>query len=348
MIIRYLLTGLAGTLALAQGAPESARSIPWQPAWELTLRGDRFTGLEDAPGTLDRTGAQLRLRWTVPWHGMELVAGTRSALGSDGNRFNAERFDQQPSNGTQLDLARAEWLGTAPAWFGRVRLGFQDNLLLATAGLWDRDLRFLGAAAAGGWRSPGGLVQEAGLRAEAGRVRHLLGGGMDLAGLQAVLKLDTGAWSWTAHAARWRLAWDPGPERLEALPGKTGRQRLDLDAWGAGTHWLGPVLVEASAMGARNPDTGETSAELQGSIGSLERPWRARLLATWQRLSATGTLYPVNGDDWWYFRAARGTRLALDLALPRRWVAGFAYMRQREDGASGLIVRRSLTFTKKF
>lgn len=350
MELRRWLPVLAGTLALAQGGPpfDPAPSRPWPPAWEFTARTDRLTGPDAGPDGLGRTGAQLRLRWTVPWRSLEFTAGSRSALGSDGNRFNGLRWDQQPSNGTRWDLARAEWTGSAPAWFGRVRLGFQENLLLASQAVWDRDLRFLGGAAAVGWRSPGGRIPEAGLRAEAGRVRHLLGGDVRLAAIQGLLKAEAGPWSFTAHAARWHLAWDQGPARLGPLPGRAGRQAMDLDAWGAGVRRLGPVLLDLQAMQARNPATGATSEEFQAGAGGLERPWRPRVQGTWQRLSATGTLYPVNGDQWWYYRAARGARLEVSLPLPRRWLLAFAYLRQREDGAGDVVIRRGWTLAKRF
>jgi hypothetical protein len=349
-MIRSWLPVLAGTLALAQGGPPFVPDRPpvWQPEWEFSAHTDRLTGSDAGPDGLGRTGAQLRLRWTAPWRSLDLAAGTRSAAGSDGNRFNGPRWDQQPSNGTRLDLARVQWTGSAPAGFGRIRLGFQDNLLLASQALWDRDLRFLGGAAAGGWRSAGGRIPEAGLRAEAGRVRHLLGGEVRLAAVQGVLKIDTGPWSVTAHAARWHLAWNPGPGRLAPRPGTAGRQSLDLDAWGAGVRRLGPVPLDIQAMQARNPDTGATSEELMAGVGGLERPWRPRIQGTWQRLSATGTLYPVNGDQWWYFRAARGARLELSLPLPRRWLLSFAYLSQREDGTGDTAVRRGWTLTKRF
>ena len=341
---------LAAALAPAQEAlpfPED-RPSPWLPAWELSLRGDRISGpVSGLP--IQREDLALRLRWTAqrgPWRA---VAGTRSALGSDGDRLNGVRWDQQPSNGTRLDLARLELTGVTPRTFGALNLGFQESGLLAGPGLWDRDLRFLGAGASAGGRTDGPL-QEASLRAAAGRVRTLLGGDLDLAAGQAVLKLDTGPWSWTAYGGLWQISWKAGPERLQALPGHAGdpRQRLRLAAWGAETRWNHPVPLEARWSAARNPATGERSEAFQVLAGSREWTWRPQLGLTWQRLSATGTLYPVNGDDWWFYRSAQGTRLDLALPLPGRWLLGLACLRQREDGETYVVERRTVQVMKRF
>lgn len=343
------MTLLAATLAAAQEAgpfPEE-RPSPLRPAWELTLRGDRISGL-DSGSAIQRADLQLRLRWSAHWDNLRLEAGTRSALGSDGNRFNADRWDQQPSNGTQLDLARLDLTGVTARTFGTVRLGFQENGLLASQSLWDRDLRFLGAGASAGVRSDGPL-QEAGLRAEGGRVRTILGGDLDLAAGQAVLKLDTGAWSWTAHGGLWRISWNGGPERLEALPGNgSGRQRLTLAAWGAGLRWYRPTPLEFQWFGSRNRATGEDSEEFQAIAGGRERAWRPQFRFTWQRLSSTGTLYPVNGDEWWFYRRAKGPRFDLALPLPGRWLVALVYLRQREDGADYQVQRRLVSVMKRF
>jgi hypothetical protein len=278
------------------------------------------------------------------------VAGTRSALGSDGNQFNPPRWDQQPSNGTQVDLAHADLSWVAERTFGGVRLGFQENGLVASQALWDRNLRLLGGGGTAGFRDTEGLVQEASLRGVAGRVRTILGGRVDVAAGQAVLKLDTGPWSWTAHAGRWGLSWDPGPARLRPLPGHgvTDRQRMVLDAGGASGKWNTAFPLEVRWSGSRNRETGETSEEVQATVGSRERVYWPQLSLTWQRLSSTGTLYPVNGDEWWFYRRARGPRCDLSLPLPHRWVATFTLLRQRSDGEDYLITRTMLVLVKRF
>ncbi|GLH69959.1 hypothetical protein GETHPA_14920 [Geothrix rubra] len=329
-------------------APEPAD--PWRPRWELTLRGDRLSDPGDPTEDFRRAGLQLRLRWAWDQDALHLEAGTRSAMGSDGNRFNAPRWDQQPSNGTQLDLARAAVAWTSERAFASLSAGLQENGLLASQAIWDRDLRFLGAESRVGFRDAAGRVQEAGFRAAAGRVRTVQGGRVDLAAGQAVLQLDTGPLSWTAHVGRWTLAWDPADERLRRLPGHdpAARQRLVLDAAGASGTWHAVFPLEARWFGARNRDTGETSEELQALAGSRERTWWPQLAFTWQRLSSTGTLYPVNGDEWWFYRRARGPRLDLSLPLPGNWIATFVCLRQTAEGEDYRVTRSMLVLLKRF
>jgi hypothetical protein len=352
MPIRRWTLLLAAAAAFGQEAvpfPQEP-SGPWKPAWELSLRADQLSNPVETRTSFHRDDLQLRLRWSWELEPLRFVAGTRSALGSDGNQFNPPRWDQQPSNGTQVDLAHADLSWVAERTFGGVRLGFQENGLVASQALWDRNLRLLGGGGTAGVRDTEGLVQEASLRGVAGRVRTILGGRVDVAAGQAVLKLDTGPWSWTAHAGRWGLSWDPGPARLRPLPGHgvTDRQRMVLDAGGASGKWNTAFPLEVRWSGSRNRETGETSEEVQATVGSRERVYWPQLSLTWQRLSSTGTLYPVNGDEWWFYRRARGPRCDLSLPLPHRWVATFTLLRQRSDGEDYLITRTMLVLVKRF
>jgi hypothetical protein len=237
-----------------------------------------------------------------------------------------------------------------PRTFGRFSLGFQENGLLASQALWDRDLRFLGASGSAGLRSLDGVLQEASARMAVGRVRNVLGGNGDLAAGQLVLKLDTGPWSWTAHAGRWALSWDPGDERLRRLPGHDplARQRMVVDEAGASGIWHAVLPLEAKGFWSMNRETKETSQELQVIAGSHERVYWPQLSYTWQRLSSTGTLYPVNGDEWWWYRRARGPRFDLSLALPGRWTASLVYLEQTFDGETYHATRKLLVLAKRF
>lgn len=352
MPIRRWTLPLVAVLAHGQETsplpPEAGGS--WRPAWELTLRGDRLSDAGYEPESFRRVDLQLRLRWAWESGNLRLEAGTRSALGSDGNRLNADRWDQQPSNGNQVDVAKATWTELSERAFGSLTLGFQESGLLAPQALWDRNLRFLGAGGRFGLRSPGGLVQEAGFRVAAGRVRDVLGGRVNLLAGQLVLKLDTGPWSWTAHADRWGLAWDAGDERLRALPGHDPalRQRMTVEAVGVSATWHAALPLEVGWSGSRNRETGETAEEAQLALGSRQRVYWPQLALTWQRLSSTGTLYPVNGDEWWYYRGARGPRVDLALPLPDRWLVAVVYLRQRYDGADESIARTLLVLQKRF
>jgi hypothetical protein len=352
MPLRPWTLTLVAALAFGQESvpftPEQPQ--PWLPAWELTLRGDQLSNPVETSDDFRRADLQLRLRWSWDVDALHLMAGTRSAVGSDGNRLNAARWDQQPTNGTQLDMAHGGLAWSRERAFGALSLGLQENGLLVSQALWDRDLRFLGVAGSMGLQGKDGILQEAGLRAEAGRVRNILGGRMDLAAGQAVLKVDTGAWSWAAHAGRWKLSWDAGGERRFRLPGHSplDRQVLVLDAGGASVKWNSVLPLEARWFQSSNRDTRDTSEEVQVTAGSRERTYWPLVSFTWQRLSSTGTLYPVNGDEWWFYRSARGPRLETALPLPGQWLASFIYLRQRADGDAYWITRRMLVLVKRF
>ncbi len=352
MLIRPWIFPLAAAIAFGQEVapfwPESRE--PWKPAWEVTLRGDQLSNPVETADGFRRVGLQLRLRWSWELESLRFVAGTRSAMGTDGNQFNAPRWDQQPSNGTQVDVAHADLSWVAERTFGTLSLGFQENGLVASQALWDRDLRFLGAGALAGVRDTQGVLPEASLRAAVGRVRNVLGGQGDLAAGQIVVKLETGPWSWTAHAGRWSLAWDPGEERLRRLPGHDPmeRQRMVVDETGATGKWNTVFPLETRWFRSKNRDTGETSEEVQATAGSRERVYWPQVAFTWQRLSSTGTLYPVNGDEWWFYRRARGPRFDLSLPLPGGWVATFVYLRQRSDGDDYRVTRKMVVLVKRF
>jgi hypothetical protein len=249
-----------------------------------------------------------------------------------------------------LDVALGSASWVTERSFAALSLGFQENGLISSQSIWDRDLRFLGAGVVAGVRDVEGLLQEASVRAVVGRVRNILGGDLELAAGQVVLKLDTGAWSWTGYAGRWHLEWDAGVERLRRLPGNaaTGRQRTLVDAGGASGKWNAVLPWELRWFGSRNSKTKETSAEWQLTAGSRERVHWPQASFTWQRLSSTGTLYPVNGDEWWFYRRARGPRFDLSLPLSSHWVATLVYLRQRAEGADYLVTRKILSLTKRF
>lgn len=344
-------------LAVASALAQTVEPLPREPAWwepqmELRLRLDRITEADQEE--VDRASAQLRLRWQGGgqdgWEPFRYAFGTRSALGSDGNRLNLRRWDQQPSNGTRLDLAHAGIQAHSERAFGDLRLGFQESRLLAPEALWDRDLRFLGLGLRAGLRDGAGRIPEAGIRFATGRVRTLQGGNVDLAAGQAVLKVETGPVSWTAHAGRWAITWDRGFARTRPVPGHTAdlRQRLRLDAYGASATWNGLFPVEIRAYGQRNRETGEDGTEVQAVVGSLERPYWPRLSVTWQRLSQSGTLYPVNGDQWWFYWNARGHRYEFALPLRDRWFVSLIYLHHQDYDAAYPTERRMVTVTKRF
>lgn len=348
---RWLLPLIAAT-AFGQEAPSyfPETSDRGHFAYELTLWRDQVEDPRTPSISFNRLGAQLRLRWTWEQDGLRLVAGSRSAMGTDGNRFNLPRWDQQPSNGTQLDVAHADLSWVTAQTFGILRLGFQENALVASQAMWDQDLRFLGAGGIAGVRDLEGVLGEASLRGAAGRVRDILGGDVDLAAVQGVLKTDVGPTSWTLHAGRWGLAWDPGSARLRRLPTAStmDRQRLVVDAAGVSATWHAALPMACSWSASRDRATGETSGEAQVSVGSRERVYWPHLAYTWQRLSATGSLYPVNGDEWWFYRRARGPRVDLVVPLRGHWLVSLSVIQQRPENVAGLSTRSLLTLTRRF
>ena len=352
MTIRPWLVSLAAAAAFGQEVvPFGAEPVdPWKPAWELTLRSDQLVDPGEPSDRFHRVGGWLRLRWTWETEGLRLVGGVRSALGSDGNQFNAARWDQQPSNGSQVDVAHGDVAWASERTFGTLSLGFQENGLLASQAIWDRKLRLLGAGGTVGYRGAGTGLQEVSIRAVAGRVRDVMVGKIDVAAAQVVLKADTGPWSWTAHAGRWNLSWEPGDERLRRLPGHdpNARQRLVLDEAGASGTWHAIVPLEARWFWSENRATHETSGEAQLTLGSRERRYWPQLSATWQRLSSTGTLYPVNGDEWWFYRHAKGPRFDLSVPLPQNWIVSFTHLRQRAGNEDYEVTRNMLMLVKRF
>jgi len=352
MLLRRWTLALAAAAAFGQeAAPFPLESSdPWKPSWELTLRADKLSEPVETSDSFTRTGLQLRLRWSWDVEALRFVVGTRSAMGSDGNQFNSPRWDQQPSNGTQMDVAHGDlsWIGERT--FGTLKLGLQENSLLAPQALWDMDLRFLGMGGVAGLRGGDGLLQEASVRVAVGRVRNVLGGHGELVAGQLVLKVDTGPWSWTAHAGRWNHSWDPGEERLRRLPGHDPleRQRMVVDAGGLSGKWNTLFPLEARWFRSENRETRETSEEFQATAGSRERVYWPELSFTWQRLSSTGTLYPLNGDEWWFYRKASGPRFDVSLPLPGQWILSLVYLRQRTEGDEYLVTRKMLVLVKRF
>ena len=322
---------------------------PWLPAWELTLRADRIDEPAMRMRLVERESARIRLKWTWeagPWSGS---LGTWSALGSDSNSLNIWRYDQQPSDGTRLDAAWIQARGATEAGFLELRLGHQENPLLAQESLWDKDLRVTGASLRAGFRSE--TIQELGFRGVAGRVRTLPDGKVMLAAAQVVARFDTGPVSWTAHAGHWELRWDASDHRERALPDGVARarQKLSQDVAGVGATLHVAVPLEVKTIRHRDPVSRDDGAEFQVWIGSRNRPWWPQAGYVWQRFEPRGTFHPVNGDDWWFMTNARGPRYEVALPLPRKWLIVATYLQHHSYMAwSYPVDRRLLQVIKRF
>lgn len=322
---------------------------PWLPAWELNLRHDRVEGLTGDEADFQRTRARLRLRWAWNLGPFEATVGSWHSLGGDSKGLDIERYENQPSAGSRVDVAQLKWSGAGTAWFGDLTAGQQESPLISQESWWDRDLRVIGLGFRAGYKGED-LLQELGLRGIAGRVPTLLGGKVDLAGLQGVLAFDTGPLSWTFHAAHLQLRWEPSEYREHPLPGQDprARQKLNLDAGGVAVIWNAAVPVEIRGIDQRNPDTGDDGQEAQVWFGSRRRVWWPQFGYVWQRFGRTGTFFPVNGDDWWWISNARGPRYELALPLPAKWLVTATHIRHRWYPGEQLVVRWNLGISKRF
>jgi hypothetical protein len=109
-----------------------------------------------------------------------------------------------------------------------------------------------------------------------------------------------------------------------------------------------PLPLEARWSGYRDRATGETSEEFQFLAGNRVRLYHPQASFTWQRLSSTGALYPMNSDQWWYYRSAQGSRTGLDLPLRGLWTLSLTYLRQRATWTPVVAEKLMLTAVKRF
>jgi hypothetical protein len=233
---------------------------------------------------------------------------------------------------------------------GELTLGLQTNPLLSQESLWDHDLALVGVGLRAAFRREEVGIQEAGIRAVKGRVRTFPDAAVDLSAVQGVVRFEVGNWTWTGHAGRWELAWDAGMFRNRSVinPYDTGPQRLRLDAVGMGVQATGSWPWEFKAIHHRNPASGETGKEAQAWLGSRTRAWHPQIGYIWQQYDFTGTFMPVNGDEWWFTRGARGPRYMLVLPLPHRCRLTLSHLKQRKDGDYEPVKRTALSLLWQF
>lgn len=349
---RHFWIGIAAAGALtAQEAAyfQEERTPWWKPtSGEVSLQRERIAS-DDPPGAaIVRTRGLVKLRWEPAWSWGRFVFGTRHALGSDGNRFNVDRYDQEPSNGSRVDLAYLAVAGQSERAFGEVRLGLQDNPMLTQESLWDRDLSTAGVGGRAGFRSEAWGLSEIGVRGLAGRVRTFPGARVDVAAAQAVVRGEVGPATWTLHGGRFEVRWDADQHRLMPLAGSAPglRQRMAFTAAGAGLRLDFQVPLEAKWISHRNVDTRQDGEELQVFVGSRTRTWWPQAGYVWQRYGSTGTPFVVNGDDWWFVRNAKGPRWMLALPLPKRFLLQASTLRHLWLGET--FTRTQVTLSWRF
>ncbi len=328
----------------------------WLPTWELNAWHE---DVDRGPGrpAIIRDRSRLRLRWQIGeddgW--IQFRAGSAHYAGSDGNRFNLARFDNEPSNGSRLDLAELRIQGLGSKGGAELRGGLVENGLISTESLWDPDLRVIGGFGRAFLRSPDGLVDEIGLRAAVGNARLLEGGRVEITAVQAVAKFTTGEVSWSFFGGPWNLR-----AREEDLakfhrqnpltnPGySTQETNFPLSAYGIAISASTGFPFEIKAQRHTNRDTKETGGELQVFLGSRTRKWRPQVGWVRQVMAPTSQLASINGDLWWFHANADGSRYILALPLPRKWLIQYSYLDQRLRSSKTSLTTQRFDILKRF
>ena len=369
MLLRVLLCCTALVLPLpAQEYFKEERPDPWIPAWELTAQAERQNlppGLPD----FDRSDARLRLRWTFGSEdGFQFKAGTVSYLGSDGNAKNLLRQDNQPSNGSRLDMAELGFAHFAENAGVAIQGGLVENPMLASETLWDPDLRIIGGGGRVFLRTES-VLEEAGLRGAVGEVRLLYGGRVRIRAGQAVARLVLGPITATVHGGLWDLqprqedaplflrqngGGGYGPNGYYGNYGVFGDvggyadPHYRYEVYGAQVDWDTAVPLSVSAQRQKRQEDGDIGQDFQVWVGSPTRRWWPQAGFIHQIIDTDGALGSLNGDRWWYHSNASGDRFVLALNLPQRWRVSLEYMNQTRLDGSYSYTRTDLIVKKRF
>lgn len=328
----------------------------WLPSWELDAWHDNIDRGPGRPAII-RDRSRLRLRWQVGeddgW--IQFRIGSAHYAGSDGDKNNLARFDNETSNGSRLDLAELRVQGFGAKAGAEIRGGLVENGLISTESLWDPDLRVIGGFGRAFLRSPEGLFDEIGIRATVGNARLLEGGRVDLTAVQGIVKFTTGPVSWTFFGGPWNLK-----AREEDLA-KFHRQnpltdpeyydvatRFPLTAYGAAISGETTVPFEIKAQRHTNRNTKEDGGELQVFLGSRTRKWSPQLGWVRQILAPSSQMASVNGDIWWFHANADGYRYIAALPLPRKWLVQYSYINQRLRSAKDPLKMHRVDVIKRF
>lgn len=329
----------------------------WLPIWELNGWHDNIDLGPGKPAII-RDRSRLRLRWQIgeesDW--IQLRAGSAHYAGSDGNRFNLARFDNEPSNGTRLDLADLRLQAVGASGGVEVHGGLVENGLISTESLWDPDLRVIGGFGRAFFRVPDGALEELGIRATVGDARLIEGGRVGITAVQGIAKLATGPVSWAFFGGTWNLK-----AREEDLA-KFHRQNpysnpeyyssestnFPLTAYGIVIASSSVFPFEIKAQRHTNRTTQEQGGELQVFLGSRTRKWWPQLGWVRQIMAPTSQLASVNGDLWWFHAAADGSRYIVALPLPSKWLIQYSYLDQRLRSAKTSLTNQRIDIIKRF
>ena len=344
---RWLSVGLlvVASSVLAQDEPDfdpasdtlDAPAPAWRWFGELTLRGDRVTGLPGGREDLER--ARSRVRWGGLWNdhsddGVAFGFALEGAIGTGSNKRSLVNNDVEDVDGLGLDqLWVRKRFGSADGLTGQALLGVAPLPLELSPMLWDDDLRPVGAglrlgAAAGDlnrWQIDVGSFVPDPLNEREARLNaaqfgwHWREGAPTSAGL-LIGYLD---WSDLDDLAR------AGLGRGNSLV--AGRYRFDyrlLDAQvylrrQMGEKALVARLDRVTNLDADNDDDGTRASLVYGD--RLNQPgWEFGW--AWQRIQRDAVLAAMTADDWWFHTAARGHMPWVGYGINATWslrVAGF-------------------------
>ncbi len=328
----------------------------WLPTWELN---GWHEDIDRGPGkpAIIRDRSRLRLRWQIGeddgW--IQFRVGSAHYIGSDGNRNNLARFDNEPSNGSRLDLADLRLQGFNANGGAELHGGIVENGLLSTESIWDPDLRVIGGFGRAFFRSPDGLFDEIGIRAITGDARLLEGGRVNIAAIQGVAKFTIGQVSWTFFGGPWNL------KAREQDLAKFHRQNpitdpeyynpttnYPLTTYGLAVSASTGFPFEIKALRHTNRTTREVGGELQVFLGSRTRKWFPQIGWVRQIMAPSSQLGSVNGDLWWFHANADGSRYIAALALPRKWLVQYSYLDQRLRSAKDALTTHRVDVVKRF
>ena len=365
----FLLLAFTLPLAAQEAYFQEEKPDPWTPAWELTAQAER-QNLPPALADFDRSDLRLRLRWTFDLgQGLDLKAGVVGALGSDGNSKNLFRQDNQPSNGSRLDLAELHYAQFGESAGLELQGGLVDSPMLASETLWDPELRVIGGGGRAFLRTES-VLEELGLRGVTGEARLMDGGRVRIRAAQTVIRIATGPFTVTAHGGVWDL--QPRQEDAPNFLRQNGGAGIAPDGtyygdygtygntggyadphyrytvYGAQVDWDGGLPLSVSAQRQRRQEDGDIGQDFQVWLGSPTRRWWPQAGFVHQILDTDGALGSLNGDRWWFHSNAHGDRYVLALNLPQRWRASLEYMTQTRNGASFAYTRTDLVIKKRF
>jgi hypothetical protein len=328
----------------------------WIPTWELNGWHD---DIDRGPGkpALIRDRSRLRLRWQIgedsDW--IQLRVGSAHYTGSDGNRNNLARFDNEPSNGSRLDLAEVRMQGLSAKGGAEIRGGLVESGLISTESLWDPDLRVIGGFGRAFFRSPEGLFDEIGIRATVGNARLLDGGRVDLKAIQGIAKFTIGQVSWTFFGGPWNLkAREQDLAKFRRQNPLTDPEYYDvavdfpLTTYGVAISSSTGFPFEIKAERHTNRTTKDQGGELQVFLGSRTRKWFPQIGWVRQILAPNSQLASVNGDLWWFHANADGSRYIVALPLPQKWLVQYSYLNQRLRSAKDPLKIHRVDVIKRF